>query len=52
MTPEYVDEMIKIKWGKYVSHPDNPAYVSNAVLGKIYGVDGSSVRRLYMNRFK
>ena len=43
--------MILLKWGKPVESPDNPAYLSNKVIGKMYGIDGSSIRRLYMTRF-
>ena len=52
ITNEDVDNMILIKWGKPVSSSNNPAFVSNAVIGKIFGIDGSSVRRLYMKRFE
>ena len=51
ITPDQVDEMILIKWGKPVTHPGHIAFVSNAIIGKIYGIDGSSVRRLYLSRF-
>ena len=44
--------MIKIKWGKLVTNSFYPAFVSNSVIGKIFGIDGSSVRWLYMKRFK
>ena len=43
--------MIVLKWHRHVDSPDYPAYVSNAVIGKVFGIDGSSVRRLYMKRF-
>ena len=43
--------MILVKWGKPVTHTTNTAFVSNAVIGKIWGIDGSSVRRLYLKRF-
>ena len=44
--------MILIKWSKPVLSNNSPAYVSNAVIGKIYGIHGSSVQRLYIQRFK
>ena len=44
-----VDDMIRIKWGKWVANPNEPSFVSYDILGKIYGIDGSSVRRLVMN---
>ena len=48
ITSEDVDNMILLKWGNPVESPNNPAFLSNNVIGKIYGIDGSSVRRLYM----
>ena len=48
LTKEDIDNMIYIKWGKHVERPINPAYVPNHVIGRLYGIDGSSVRRLYM----
>ena len=44
--------MIMLKWGKNVTEPIKPAFLSNKVIGKLYKIDGSSVRRLYMKRFK
>ena len=52
MTDEDVDQMIKIKWGRLVNNSNHTAFVSNAVIGKVFGIDGSSVRRLYMKRFE
>ena len=46
-----VDNMILLKWMKPVDSPDIPAFISNHIIGKIYGIDGSSVRRLYIKRF-
>jgi hypothetical protein len=43
--------MIKIKWGRLVNNHNYPSYVSNTIIGKIFGIDGSSVRRLYLKRF-
>ena len=51
LTKEDIDNMILLKWGKPVTSIDNPAFLSNHIIGKIYGIDGSSVRRLYMKRF-
>ena len=51
ITEEQIDQMIMVKYGKLVTNSENTAFVSNAVIGKIYGIDGSSVRRLYMKRF-
>ena len=44
--------MIKLKWGRLVTEPINPAFLSNSVIGKLYKIDGSSVRRLYLKRFQ
>ena len=41
-----------IKWGKMVKDNKEKAFISNQVIGKLYGIDGSSVQRLYMKRFK
>ena len=52
MTESQVDDLIKLKYGKLVTSADHAAYVSNANLGKIFGISGSQVRRLYMARFQ
>ena len=44
--------MILIKWGKKVHGPNQPAFLYNKVIGKLYGIDGSSVQRLYTKRFQ
>ena len=38
--------MILFKYHQNVDNPDEPAYVSNATIGKVYGIDGSSVSRI------
>ena len=43
--------MILLKWHKRVTSPNHPSYVSYKVIGSIYGIDGSSVRRLILKRF-
>ena len=43
--------MIKIKWGRLITNPNHPSYVAYSVIGKIYGIHGSSVQRLIMKRF-
>ena len=47
-----IDQMILLKWHMRVTSPDHPSFVTNATLGKLYGVDGSSIRRLYLKRFQ
>ena len=41
-----VDQMIIIRYHRMVNTFDEPAYVTFKTLGKVYGIDGSSVRRL------
>lgn len=43
--------MIILKYHRRVINNDQPAYVSNITLGKIYGIDASSVARLIRKRF-
>ena len=40
--------MILLKWGKMVDGPNHQAYLSNRIIGKVFGIDGSSIRRLYI----
>ena len=51
ITTDQIDQMIMIKWGKLVTNTNHTAYLYNAVIGKLFGIDGSSVRRLYIKRF-
>ena len=43
--------MIILKWRKLVDSLDHPSFVSYSVIGKVFGIDGSSVRRLIIKRF-
>ena len=43
--------MIKLKFGKLVVYANHMSYVSNKVLGKIFGVSSSKIRSLYMGYF-
>ena len=52
LTDSQVDDLIKLKYGMLVTSADHTAYVSNAALGKIFGISGSQVRRLYIARFQ
>ena len=52
ITLEQIDQMIVLKYRRLVTSQDHPAYVSNNTLGKIFGIDGSSVRRLCLKRFE
>ena len=40
--------MIILRYHCLVNSPDNPAFVTYETLGKVYGIDGSSVRRLML----
>ena len=51
-TEQQVDDLIKLKFGRLVTSAKNVQYVSNATLGKIFGISASKVRQLYANRFK
>ena len=45
---QQVDDLIKLKYGKLVTSDKNTQYISNAVLGRIFGVSASKIRELYM----
>ena len=42
--------MILLKWRKNIKTLDEPSFVSYKVIGKLFGIDGSSVRRLIKDR--
>ena len=44
--------MIQLKWHRMVDNSNLPSYVTYAAIGKVFGIDGSSVRRLVLNRFQ
>ena len=52
ITTEQIDSMITIKWGKHAKSPDEISYIPYAIIGKIFGIDGSSARRIILKRFK
>ena len=47
-----MDDIIKLKFGALVTSADNPSYVSNRVLGKVFDVSGNKIRQLYTERFE
>ena len=47
-----MDDVIKLKFGALVDTTDHISYVSNTILGKIFGVSASKIRQLYMGRFE
>ena len=47
-----IDDLLKLKFGKIVTEPGHIAYVSNTVLGKIFGVSEKQIRSIYKSRFE
>ena len=37
-TETWIDDLLKLKFGKVVTEPGHTAYISNQVLGKIFNV--------------
>ena len=52
LSESQVDDLIRLKYGQYVTHPSHYSWVSNVVLGKIFGISAGSVRHQYMKRFE
>ena len=52
LTKAQVDDLIRLKFGRIVSTPYHTQYASNSILGKIFGMSGSKVRQIYMQRFQ
>ena len=52
LTEAQVDDLLKLKFGKVVTEPGHTAYVSNAVLSKIFGVPTSTIAWLQQVRFE
>ena len=48
ITKEQVDKMIALKWGENTSGSNSWSYLSYKVIGILFGIDGSSVRRLVL----
>ena len=44
--------MIKLKFGKEVTDHHHLSFVSNKVLGQVFGCSGSKIRQLYLAHFK
>ena len=51
-TDSEIDSIIELKWRARVMTPDNRAYVSNQEIGKLLDLSASSVRLLYLKRFR
>jgi len=43
--------MIILKYRRLVDSSDHTSYVPYSIIGKVFGIDGSSVRRLMLKRF-
>ena len=50
-TNQQIEDIIKLKFGKMVTSANNTTYISNRVLGKLYGVSGSKIQQLYLTHF-
>ena len=50
-TEAQVDDIVKLKYGRLVTHGHHTAYASNATLGRIFKVSGSRIRQLCLERF-
>ena len=49
---QQVDDLLKLKFGAVVSELGHTSYLSDRVLGKLFGVSHSQIRRLYLARFE
>ena len=47
-----VDDLLKLKFGSIVTEHGHTSYVSDQVLGKLFGVSGTKIRSLYLQRFE
>ena len=52
LTEAHVDDLLKLRFGKVVTEPGHTAYVSNAVLAKIFGIPASTIAWLQQVRFE
>ena len=47
-----VDDLIKLKFGSLVSERGHRSYVSNQILGKLFKVSKTQIRKIYLDRFE
>ena len=47
-----VDDIIRLKWGRLVTELQHRSYVRDSILGNLFKVSASTIRRLYMKRFE
>ena len=52
ISEQQVDDIIKLKFGSLVTEIGHTSFVSDKVLGQLYKISWSQVRRLYMARFE
>ena len=52
ISEQKVDDIIKLKFGGLVTEVYHTSFVSDKILGQLYKISSSSVRRLYMARFE
>ena len=52
LTEQQVDDLLKLRFGQVVEEPGHTAYVSNAVLAKIFRIPRSTVANLQRARFE
>ena len=51
-TEAQVDDIIRLKFGRLVTEIQHRSYVRDSILGKLFKVSTSTIRRLYKNRFE
>ena len=51
-TDQQVDDLLKLKFGSIVTKLGHTSYISDRVLGKVFGVSASKIRSLYLARFE
>ena len=52
LTEKQVDDLLKLKFGGIVPIQPSHCFVSDKTIGKIFGVSGSQVRKIYKKRFE
>ena len=47
-----VDDLLKLKFGSLVTERGHRSYVSNQMLGHLFKVSATQIRRIYLDRFE
>ena len=47
-----VDDLLKLKFGSLVTERGHRSYVSNQMLGQLFKVSATQIRRIYLDRFE